>query len=160
MALSIHDIDEKMSELIDNETGELLNIEAFEALQMERDKKIENMALWVKNLRAEATAIEAEIAALTARSKAAKKKADKLQEYLSFILQGEKFTTSKVAISFKSSPFVEVDEDFLQWAMEHDDSYLKFKEPEVSRSAIRAAIKEGKTFEHARIAVSTSMQIK
>ena len=45
---------------VDEETGEITNLDELDALQLERDEKIENIALWVKNLTADAAAIKAE----------------------------------------------------------------------------------------------------
>ena len=43
---------------IDEETGEILNAAELDALEMQRDEKIENIALWIKNLKAEAEAVK------------------------------------------------------------------------------------------------------
>ena len=43
--MTIYEIDNRIAELVDPETGELLDYEAFAELQMEREAKIENMAL-------------------------------------------------------------------------------------------------------------------
>lgn len=45
---------------VDEETGELLNAQALDDLQMARDEKIEGVGLWIKNLNAEAAAVKAE----------------------------------------------------------------------------------------------------
>lgn len=52
MSMSIYDIDAAIVSLIDAETGEVSDEEAFDALQMERDKKVENIGLWYKDLQA------------------------------------------------------------------------------------------------------------
>ena len=62
--MTIYEIDSRIAELLDPDTGELLDYEAFAALQMEREAKIENMALWYKDLSAEAKAIRDEEKAL------------------------------------------------------------------------------------------------
>ena len=41
---------------VDGETGEILNADALDLLEIERDTKIENICLWIKNLRADARA--------------------------------------------------------------------------------------------------------
>ena len=46
--------------LLNTETGELLDYDAFEQLQMDREHKIENMVCWSKSLDAEAKAIRDE----------------------------------------------------------------------------------------------------
>ena len=62
--MTIYEIDNRIAELVDPETGELLDYEAFAELAMEREAKIENMALWYKDLTAEAKAIREEERAL------------------------------------------------------------------------------------------------
>ena len=63
---------ESLLEQEDPETGELLSdMEQLEAVLMERDTKIENIALYIKNKTAEAEAIKAEKLALEKRQKSA-----------------------------------------------------------------------------------------
>ena len=44
--MNIYEIDNAMFSLIDEETGEIKDFEAFEELQMQKEEKIENAALW------------------------------------------------------------------------------------------------------------------
>ena len=67
--MTLYEINAEIASLVDEETGELLDYDRFADLQMERDAKIENMALWVKDLDAEAAAIKAEETALAERRK-------------------------------------------------------------------------------------------
>ena len=54
--------------VVDTEDGEILNLQQFEALQMERDAKVEGLACYIKNKLAEAEAIYAEINVLSYRA--------------------------------------------------------------------------------------------
>ena len=45
--MTLYEIDQSIIGLM-NEDGEIADLDAFEALQMERDEKIENIALWIK----------------------------------------------------------------------------------------------------------------
>ena len=56
MNMSLYHIDQELENLIDQETGEVLDFDAFEALQMAWDAKIEGVLCWTKNLAAEAKA--------------------------------------------------------------------------------------------------------
>lgn len=96
--------------LTDSETGEIEDWSAFEALQLARDEKIENIALYHKNLLAEAAALKAEEKSFAERRKRAENKADSLKRYLDTALQGQKFNTVKVTISYRKSTSVEVAE--------------------------------------------------
>ena len=86
--MKLYEIDSALEALVDPETGELLDYEQFSRLQMEREAKIENTALYVKNLEAEAKAIKEEEARLSERRKAMENKAKRLREYIGFALDG------------------------------------------------------------------------
>ena len=58
--MTIYDIDSAIAALVDPETGELGDYEAFQRLQLAREAKIENLALLYKETRATAEAIKAE----------------------------------------------------------------------------------------------------
>lgn len=92
----------------DPDTGEWLNEDELDALKMERDEKIENICLWVKNLRAEASAIKSEEKALADRRKAKENKADRLEQYVASNLDGKPFETSKVKVTFRKSESVNI----------------------------------------------------
>lgn len=151
--MTIWEIDNELAALVDPETGELLDFEEFERLQMERERKIENMACWSVNLVAEAAAIKEQEKILEERRKKAEAKAERLKRYVDQFLGGEKFTTPKVAVSYRKTPaHVEVDGEFMEWAAEHDDKYLRYKDPEVNKKAIADAIKAGQDVPHAWMA--------
>ena len=142
--MTIYDIDRKITELVDPETGELLDLEAFTALAMEREKKLENMALWVKELTATAAAIKAEVDTLNERKKYVERKAERLKAYLSYILQGEKFTTPRCAVTFRHSAKCIPSDGFVEWAQTHDrDDLLSYKPPTVSLTAVKEALRAG-----------------
>ena len=152
---SLYDIDTRLYSLLDEETGEITDIEAFEKIQLERDKKIENIALWVKNLKADAEALKAEKLAFAERQKAAEKKIDSLKRLLSDALSGQDFKTARVALSFRKSSEVQIDD-----IEELSDEYLRYKAPEPDKAAIKAAIKEGKEVAGAKLVSKVNLQIK
>lgn len=108
---SLYEIDFEIMNCIDFETGEVVDVDKLTALQMEREHKIESVALWVKNLRAEAAAYKAEKDAFADREKRTKNKIESLEKWLTNALNGEKLTTNKVAVSFRKSKAVEVLDD-------------------------------------------------
>ena len=77
MSLSLYHIDQALEALIDPETGELLDYDAFEQLQMDREHKIENMVCWSKSLDAEAKAIRDEEKELAERRRTMERKRDR-----------------------------------------------------------------------------------
>ena len=105
---NLYEIDQAILECLDAETGEIIDPEQLDNLFMERNQKIENVALWIKNLESDALAFKAEKDAFAYREKAATKKAENLKAWLARVLEGEKFSTSKCAISFRKSEQVEI----------------------------------------------------
>lgn len=161
--MNIYEIDQQIQNLI-MEDGEIADFEAFEALQMERDKKLENTALFIKNLRAEAMAIKAEEAALNERRTAAENKQARLEKYLSTALAGASFKTPRVSCSFRSSTntVIDVTDDiFVDWAKTAGrEDLLSYAAPKVSKTAVKAALEAGVTDIPAHIEQKANLQVK
>ena len=128
MGMTLYDIDAQIAALdgaaeddmlIDEETGELVSVaQALDALRMEREAKLENVACWVKNLSAEADAIREEENRLLKRRKAAETKAANLKAWLLAAMTREDGTTDKlktgrVMVSVKRNPPSTVVDDAL-----------------------------------------------
>lgn len=161
--MTIYDIDQRITELVDPETGELLDFDAFDELRMERDGKIEGMALWAKELAATAAAIETEMDKLDERKKAVERRCKSLKRYLSEILQGEKFSTPRCAVSFRRSASVQVDdsEALIRWLEQNGwDDCVNYKAPEVSKSGVGRLIKSGASVPFAHIETKQSVVVK
>ena len=47
--MTLYEIDNAILECIDLETGEIIDTDKLDALQLERETKIENVALWIKD---------------------------------------------------------------------------------------------------------------
>ena len=56
---SLYEIDQAIMACLDFETGEILDADRLNALQMERQDKVESVVLWIKNLAADAIAYKA-----------------------------------------------------------------------------------------------------
>ena len=52
--MKLYEIDEAILNCIDLETGEIIDTEQLDKLTMEREAKLENVACWIKELKAEA----------------------------------------------------------------------------------------------------------
>jgi hypothetical protein len=157
-----HAIAEAFEKAVDPETGEIVDSEAWaelESLQMDRDAKVEGVALWVKDLNAEAAAIKAEEENLKKRRQQSERKADSLKRYLGWTLDGEKFKTAKVAISWRRSETVELDPE-----MDPAKLPLEFQKIKVDvspdKTALKEALKKGLTVEGVQIVEHQNLQIK
>ena len=145
---------------IDPETGEIIDdtlLAEYDQLQLDRETKIENIGCFIKNLEADAKAIKEEAKNLTARAKAAENKADHLRDYLQFCLQGEKFQSPRLAVSFRHTKKVEIDENRL---FDIPEEYLRYKDPEVDKKRVGEALKAGESIPGCTLVESTSMIIK
>ena len=153
---SLYIISQEILNCVDLETGEILDEQAFEALQMERNEKIENIALWVKNLTSEAEALKAEEKAFAERRKRAENKAESLKRYLDSVLAGQKFSTTKVAISYRKSTSVDVlDVEKLPEAYRKTVTTVS-----ADKTAIGAALKAGELVDGATLVRKNNLSIK
>lgn len=163
--MKLFDIDERLaacvkldeSRVVDTESGEIIDLEAIAALEMERDKKIENLGCWYKNLLAEAEALKAQKNAFAEREKAKKAKAESLKGFLGRYLNGKKFESAKVAMSFRKSEAVEFDAKCIG---DVPEEFLKFKDPELDKVAVKKAIKAGETVPGCELVARQNLQIK
>lgn len=153
--MNLYEIDSAIMDCVDMETGEIIDMEALENLQMERDQKIENIGCWIKNLLADAKALKEEKDNLTARQKSAENKASSLKAYLSSYLNGEKFKTAKVAISYRKSDSVDIAEGAVI-----PEKYLKYSDPTPDKIGLKTALKAGEELPGISIVTSSNIQIK
>ena len=156
--MTLYEINEQIQKAIelgfDPETGEILDESALEQLQLDRDEKIENICLFIKDLKAEAAALDAEKKNLDARSTVAKRKSDSLSRYLQAMLDGEKFKTARCSISYRKTSAVIVDNE-----NELPELCVRIgKEP--NKTAIKDYINAGVSVPGAHIEDRQSMIIK
>lgn len=154
MNMTLYQIEHALLECIDFETGEI-NEEAYAALQIARDEKIEATALVIKNLDAEIVALKEEKKAFEERIKRAEKSRDTCKKRLTETLAGEKFSTTKVAISFRKSESLEVAENAVI-----PEVFLKYAEPTVNKDLLKKAVKAGNVFDGVQIIEKQNIQIK
>lgn len=153
--MTLYEIDQAIMDCIDSETGDIIDAELLDSLQMERTEKIENVACWIKELKAEAEALKAEKMAFAERQRVAENKAESLKNWLAYVLNGEKFKTTRASVTFRATEKVEIGD-----IMQLDESFLKYKEPEADKTAIKEAIKAGQEVAGATLVSSKSVIIK
>ena len=161
---ALYEINQDILDCVDLETGEILNVEKLDALQLEREAKLEGVALWVKDLKAEAEAVKAEADKLTARKKALENKIDGLKNWLLFALGGEKLSTARCKVYQTHSQRVNVtDEEQLFgyiYSLSAPSAFLRYKDPELNKDEIKKAMKDGKEFPGAVLEETESVVIK
>lgn len=161
--MNLYEINAAIREVIDMETGEILDAERLNALGIAWNEKVENIILYIKNLDAETAAIVEEIGKLTERRRLKERKADSLRQYLQLALEGRKFESAKCAVNYRKSQAVEIEneDDFLAWVSANGrDDLLTYQKPKVNKTEVKAALNAGVAIPGAALVERQNMQIK
>ena len=161
---TLYEIDERIKNcftvgdnVIDGVTGELLDSDALDQIQMERNEKIENIGLYIKNLLSDADQYQKEAENQAMRAQSAKKRAERLKQYLSFHLNGEKFSSQKLEITYKKSKSVYVECP----AEQLPTSYVVVKTScTPDKRAIKKAIEDGIEIKGCELIEKNNIQIR
>ena len=157
--MTLYEIDKALADFefeIDEDTGEILNAADLDELNLAREQKIENIGLYIKNLEAEKEAVKHEKDNFTDREKKLGKKIEGLKGYLTYALNGKKFSTPRVAVSFRKSESVLIKNENLI-----PDEYCEFtttRKP--NKKTIKDALKEGKELMGVELLEKQNIQIK
>ena len=153
---SLYEIESAIMNCVDAETGEVIDIDLLEHLEIERSQKIENICCYIKNLISDADAIKAEKAKLSKREEVCRNKAEQLKNYLTSSLNGQKFSSARCAVSYRKSESVEiVDMDKIP------KKYLVKKvELKPDKDLIKTALKEGVSVKGCVLCEKSNIQIK
>ena len=152
--MKLYEIDEAILECIDEETGEVLDSEKLELLNMTREKKIEGVALWVKNLKAEEQAVKAEKQVFEERQRKLKSEILSRERYLAWALESLPFSTPKVQIKFSNSTRLKIIDE-----SQVPDEF-KILNYTISKSEITRLIKTGAIVSYAQLEEHKNINIK
>lgn len=143
---------------IDTETGEIIDENLLNELQLERDTKIENIAKWIKNLEADSKAYKEQKDIFAQKQKSAESKMDSLKRYLSAYLDGNQFEAKDKSIkcTFRKSESVNI----LSLDELRDEYKVEKIEVSADKKAIKEAIKNGLVVAGAELITSNNLQIK
>ena len=161
---ALYEIDQDILACTDAETGEILDAEKLDALEMERERKLEGVTLWVKDLSAEASAVKEEADKLTARKRALDNKITALKSWLLIALDGQKLKTPRCSVYYTHTPKLSVEDEekligFLK-TLEEPEQFLRFREPELRKDEIKKALKDGTIIPGASLEETESVVIK
>lgn len=150
--MNLYEIMAEIEDCIDYETGEV-DIERLSTLEEDKKTKIKNIGLWIKNLKAEVTALKDEKAKFDARIKSKNSKIESLTKYLEACLNGEKYEDEQLVITYRKSAKLELADDF-------DDERFTTYTASYDKRAITKAIKDGEEIKGAMLLEYQNMQIK
>ena len=161
---ALYEIDAAILAAVDQETGEILDTAKLDALQMEREAKLEGVTLWIKDLNAEAEAVKAEADKLIARKRALDNKITGLKMWLLMALDGQKLKTPRCSVYQTHSQRVAVADEqeligFLQ-TLEEPGRFLRFHDPELRKDQIKKALNDGYEIPGAALEETESVVIK
>lgn len=159
--MTLWEIDRQLESLVDPETGELLDYEAFAGLQMAREAKIENTVLWYKNILADVTEMKAAENDLKERRQKKERAAERLKKFVEEALCGEKFETARCAVTYRKSTALELDETVGGWLYENGYRDLVVEQaPKIDKRGVTELIKGGVAVPGAEIVERQNMSIK
>ena len=141
--------------VVDTETGEVIDMAALDALQMERDEKLTNIGKWILDLKADAKAIREREISLAERRKSKENKAEQLTDYMNMILAGNKFECADFKASYRKSQAVEIMDTGKIPA-----PYLIVQEPKVDKAGIKKALKTGEDIPGAKLVERNNLSIR
>ena len=159
--MTLYELSEAMRNFdleIDEETGEILNGDELEMLQMDHRQKLINCVYYYKNVKAEADALKAEKQKLAERQRVAENKAEWMKRYIAADLQGEKFEPEEdvtVRVTYRKSKSVECEDVY-----QVPDEYLRYKEPELDKTKVKKALDAGEEVPGCELVEKQNIQIK
>lgn len=141
--------------VVDTETGEVLDVETLDNLKMTFAEKAENIAMFIRNLDAEAAALKEQKNIFVARQKAAENKRDALKDYLAMCLQGKPFKTDRVKVTFRKSEAVKVTDQ-----VSIPDRYFYFADVKLDKTEVKKALKAGENVPGCVLEEKQNIQVK
>lgn len=151
-----------MQMMEDPEMNPQILADTMEGIEGELEVKAESYAKVMKNLEADVVGIKAEIDRLSERKKTIENNIKRMKESLQFSMETTgktKFKTELFSFSVRNNaPKVVMDEEYIENVPER---FLKYKDPEINRTAIKEAIQGGENLEGlAHLEQSKSLTIK
>lgn len=165
--MTLYDLAESWKSFLDHldEIPEEAAADTLEAIEGEFEDKLDSIVIIMKQLSAEAEAIEKEADTLTARAKAKRKKIDWLKSYVKqqlLTVGKKKIETARNVITISgSAPKVVLDDAFIAWAIgEKRFDLLKMTRPAPDRTAIKKALQDGAEIPFVTLEEGTSLTIR
>lgn len=139
--------------------GVWVNEDELDELNLAKDEKIEQLALWVKNLRADIEAFKREEANLKERRNALEKKADNVEDYIALNLDGKKFETTRVKIQWRKTESVVIDDDRLVPDELCENTIIRKPNKKIIKARLKQAEANDETVTWARLDRRNKMKI-
>ena len=154
--MKLYEIIPALAKLVDEETGEIMDPDAFEALSMARDEKLEGLGMIIKNRAALIDELKAEKKRITERIDTLTNQNEGTKSFLDSVLGGHKFETARVRCSYRKSKAVEIVEE-----NEIPEKYLNTKTVTTpDKTAIKEAIVSGELVPGCNLRENNNLSVK
>lgn len=140
--------------------------DTLEAVEGEFDVKAENLACYIKQLKAEAETLRKEKLAFTKRQAQKEKQAEKLTKYLLSSMQAAgktKIDMPRAVITVKrNAPSLVISDELglVDWLMKNNDKLLKYEMPTVKKVEVKKQLKAGEEIPFVQLESKSSVIIK
>lgn len=151
---TLYKIEQSILDCIDMETGEIIDKQRLDELNLDKERKLENVALWVKNLNSDIEDYKAEKQIFEKKIKATNDKIEWLKNYLANSLNGSKFKTARVSVFYRNSERVVIED-----ATQLPTTFISF-EPKIDKRSLKEALKNGEDFAGAHLEQCSNIQIR
>ena len=142
-------------------------LDTLDAVDGEMEDKLASCAAFVKQLAAEADALDAEIKSLRQRSASKKREIDSFKAYMMSCMESadvKKIDKPLAKLTIRqNAESVEVADEkgFIEWAQSHDhDDLLRYSMPDINKTAVKDAIRSGWYIPGAQLVRTKSLIIK
>ena len=135
-------------------------------IEGEFNEKAENVAVYIKNLNADINEMKAEEKRLKSRRVSAENQVERMKKYLINSIQAigvKKISMPRARITLRlnaESVVIENEKALIDWAMRHDETILKYQEPEPKKTDIKELLRMGEKIPFARLERKESVTIK
>jgi len=160
----------KLFETFDDEDLDIDTMQAYfdtlEGIEAEFNLKAENVALFIKNLKAEALALETEEKVLRERRRQKERKAESMIAYLKSNMEACGLTKiecpkAKISIRNNAESVQIVDElTLISWAQENNEELLKYSLPEIKKTELKKLLQANQKIPACSLIRTQSLIIK
>ena len=141
--------------------------DTLDGIEGEFDIKAENIACFIKQIEGDLELIKKQKAAFERRRKAKENQLERMKDYLLECMnktKRSKIDMPKAKITVKNnaeSAKFDSEKDFIKMCMSKGlDAYLRYKDPEINKTAVKSALKSGQIIPGARLGRTQSLIIK
>lgn len=143
--------------VVDMETGEVFSLtERLDALAIEKEEKIESVAIYLDDLNVKTAQLDEKIKYLQKLKKSVTSQVERLHGYLLYATNNKGLVTKNISVKVNKSERVIIDNEELV-----PEEFIKTKiETSPDKTAIKKAIKDGADFEFAHLQTCYNVDIK